>query len=179
MKARVVAVVAVVAVAGCRGERAQLGEPCDHNEGPWCDNGMTCWKRACVTYEDERRLREEQKAARRAAERKADAEKQLRQIKEAGGTLPAAETVDAGAAVPEALAAPGAVRVVELGDKGFALASCRAGERLIGGGCEGHSLVANRPASHSKTDTIGARWECRSSNRRADVKAYALCTPVK
>lgn len=98
-------------------------------------------------------------------------------LEASGAAMPAAE----GPAKPadEPARHPGvAVRVVEIENAGFAIAACRADERMIGGGCEGAGLEANRPAAFSGSDTVGARWECRSADRKAEVTAFALCTAL-
>lgn len=152
----------LVALAGCMPNNRKAGESCGGDDG-WCDQGLTCHEKRCITIDAWKAIEVEKLAI-----------KEAQQIKQAGGKAPAAETQP-----PATGPAPrGAVRVVELKDKGFAVAACRADERLIGGGCEGLELVADRPDRYSQVDTAGSTWRCKSSRPENPVTAFALCARI-
>jgi hypothetical protein len=176
MRAFVLLAIATLAACKSNAPRAKEGEGCT-SRGPWCAKGLFCHDERCMTWDDVEAAKTAAAEAKRQRHEAEDQKKELRMLREAGAKLPAAEVRDAAPATPDAVPMPpgDAVRVVELSDRGFAIAACRDGERLIGGGCEGEQLIADRPEGHSAADTLGARWRCEVSWRDGEVKAFALC----
>ena len=127
---------------------AQEGEACE--ESFLCGRELECFDNKCLTEEGVRLAKE-------------------RAMLEASGVTEAS-------AERETERHPGqAVRIAEVSsNEGWAIASCRSNERLIGGGCDGGAMKTNRPDDFAKTDSVGARWRCESSSAKS-IRAYALC----
>lgn len=139
----------------CRAH-AKRGERC--TKELLCEKDFGCLDGACVPQA-------ELDAANKLA-------KEREMLAQSGAGPPSAEKV---AAAP-ARGAGQPVRVVEVKEKGYALAACRADERLIGGECDG-SAYSSRPANFGPTDTVGARWECKGAPD-VEVTAFALCASL-
>lgn len=158
----------------CR-PRVGAGERCDpQQQGAWrhCQPGLVC--------ADDGLCRTSAEMAERAAV--AERAREAEMLRASGVAPPATEGVPLRppdeVEAPPPTAGPGVpVRVVHVMSQRTAFAACRAGERLIGGGCNAaYAPRASYPSHHNEVDTVGARWNCESSG--GFVEAYALCQPL-
>jgi hypothetical protein len=142
-----------------------VGESCAKNDH--CESGE-CAALKCIS-------KEEAEAMRRAEEKRK--ERKLLEESRVEDTRIESETERAEQVAPPA--GPGLpVRVVRTSQRNKAFAACRMDERLIGGGCKAEDAVFDSyPSGHGETDTVGARWNCRSNpyEEYSAVEAYALC----
>jgi hypothetical protein len=80
------------------------------------------------------------------------------------------------------VAAPGAVVVrTTIGHGGAIVARCKAGERLLGGGCDGGSSTSypSVPVDYQSNDTVAAGWKCDFFGMDSPrLTAYAMCQGV-
>lgn len=164
--------------------QGKRGEACsrDLNNYRSCVAGLFCTEGRCGTYDDLQAAKKRRKAADEARKREADLLAKKRMLEEAGAKPPPVEKSEAqpdSEQRPQRRRTDGhAIRVVEIEHKGFALAACKGDERLVGGGCDGGSMVSNRPTAFGPDDTIGARWRCQAAKRSIPVKAFALCAKL-
>jgi hypothetical protein len=79
-------------------------------------------------------------------------------------------------------AAPGAVVVRRtIGNGGAVVARCKAGERLLGGGCDAGSSSSypSVPVDYQPNDTVAAGWKCDFFGMQSPrLVAYAMCQGV-
>lgn len=146
-----------------------------------CDRGLLCVERQCTTPE-----RADELVARAATARANAAAERERLLLAKSGVLPPGGPV---VEQPVAAAGPGArVRVVTVKAQGSVFAACRPDERLTGGSCttvvdpgvisNGPLLQQNGPTGFGPEDTVGARWSCKTVDRRVEVAATAMCAKL-
>jgi hypothetical protein len=125
------------------------------------------------------------------AARQADAERERAFLAQSGVEPPPAQAeqtppaATSGAEAAPATASAGAIRIVRISNGGkstWAMAACRADERLVSGGCNNADNVTltlpSFPTSDHAHDTTGARWNCgwRETQLGAmTIEAFALC----
>jgi hypothetical protein len=152
----------------CR-QKSKREEACEAQTD--CDYGLQCELKKCL---DEAGIKREQAKA-DAEQRVRDAE-QERSMLEQAGAAPAAGS----AAVEKAAFPPGPgtrIRTATITGKQFAIAACKADERLESGGCKAEHVLASYPSGQSELDTVGARWNC-TVGKLEEVTAYALCSKL-
>lgn len=154
----------------CRA-KGQIGERCLGTSD--CAGHMPCFANACVTRERHAQLLEEERVKAEAAQRKAEAEKEARLLRE-GGII---DTPIAEAPTTMQPPGPGArIRTVTLRANGTVFAPCKPDERLVGGGCRStYALIETYSSHHGDQDTMGGRWNCGIREAGSEVTAFAYC----
>jgi hypothetical protein len=125
------------------------------------------------------------------AAKQADIERERAFLAQSGVEPPPAQAEQpppaaaSGAEAAPATVTAGAIRIVRISNEGkstWAMAACRADERLVSGGCNVAGNVTltlpSFPTSDHPDDTAGARWNCgwrETQISTLTIEAFALC----